>query len=174
MAWQDLLKTLAPTIASAVGGPAAGMAVKALAEVFGLSPDAKPSDLEAMIEQGRLTPEMIASLKELELKFQNEEKERGFRYAELVVQDRKSAREANVAGGTQMHLFGMSVVLLVLTLGTEIAVLIKGLPTGTSELVVGRVLGLLDSVALMVLAYWYGTSSSSKTKDSVIQQALSK
>lgn len=174
MAWQDLLTKLAPTVATAALGPAAGIAVKALSEVFGLGSDAKESDLEAVLAQGKLTPEMIASLKELELKFQNEEKERGFRYAELIVQDRKSAREANVQGGTQMHLFWMSVVLLVLTLGTEIVVLVKGLPAGTSELVVGRVLGLLDSVALMVLAYWYGTSSSSKTKDSVIQQALTK
>lgn len=174
MAWQDLLKTLAPTVATALVGPAGGIAVRALSEVFGLGADAKAIDLEVILEQGRLTPEMIAKIKELELTFQNDEKERGFRYAELIVQDRKSAREANVAGGTQVHLFWMSVVLLILTLGTEIGVLVKGLPDGTSELVVGRVLGLLDSVALMVLAYWYGTSSSSKSKDSVIQTALQK
>ena len=40
----------------------------------------------------------------------------------------------------------------------EVAVLVKGLPQGTGELVVGRVLGLLDAIAMTVLANWYGTS----------------
>lgn len=51
-----------------------------------------------------------------------------------------------------------------LSLGTEVALLVIGLPVGTSELVVGRVLGLVDAIAMTVLAYWYGTSSSSADK----------
>ncbi len=82
----------------------------------------------------------------------------------LTFKDRDSYRQANVAEGTQWALFWSSVVLLVLCLGTEVAVLVRGLPQGTSELVVGRVLGLLDAIAMTVLAYWYGTSSSSVTK----------
>ncbi len=68
----------------------------------------------------------------------------------------------------QSRLFWLSVVLLVLCLGTEINVLVKGLPQGTSELVVGRVLGLLDAIAMTVLAYWYGTSSSSAVKTELL------
>jgi hypothetical protein len=60
------------------------------------------------------------------------------------------------------------VVLLVLCLGTEVTVLVKGLPVGTSELVLGRVLGLLDAIAMTVLAYWFGTSSSSALKTEMI------
>ncbi len=55
-----------------------------------------------------------------------------------------------------------------LCLGTEVAVLVRGLPQGTSELVVGRVLGLLDSIAMTVLAYWYGTSLSSAVKTEML------
>jgi hypothetical protein len=47
-------------------------------------------------------------------------------------------------------------------------VLVRGLPQGTSELVIGRVLGLLDAIAMTVLAYWYGTSSSSATKTQML------
>ncbi len=61
----------------------------------------------------------------------------------------------------QSRLFCLSVVLPVLCLGTEVTVLVNGLPQGTSELVVGHVLGLLDAIAMAVLAYWFGTSSSS-------------
>lgn len=63
-------------------------------------------------------------------------------------------------------------MLLMLCLGTEIMILMKGLPQGTNELVVGRVLGLLDAIAVTVLAYWYGTSSSSVTKTDLLAQRL--
>ena len=39
---------------------------------------------------------------------------------------------------------------------------------GTSDLVVGRVLGLLDAIAMTVLAYWYGTSSRSAVKTNML------
>lgn len=77
-------------------------------------------------------------------------------------------RPAKVLGGTPKALFRLSVVLLVLCMGTEVTVLVKGLPQGTSELVVGRVLGLLDAIAMTVLAYWYGTSSSSAMKTEML------
>jgi high-affinity Fe2+/Pb2+ permease len=68
----------------------------------------------------------------------------------------------------QSRLFWLSVVLLALCLGTEVTVLVKGLPQGTSELVIGRVLGLLDAITMTVLAYWYGTSSSSAVKTELL------
>jgi len=37
MAWQDALKTLAPTVATALGGPLAGAAITAIGSIFGMS-----------------------------------------------------------------------------------------------------------------------------------------
>ena len=165
MDWLNTLKTLAPTVASAMCGPLAGEAVSALIGVVG-GQDAE--DARKIIEGGRLTTEQIGQLRQLELQFQENERERGFKYAELAFKDRDSARQANVAGATQRPLFWLSVMLLVLCLGTEITVLVRGLPQGTSELVVGRVLGLLDAIAMTVLAYWYGTSSSSAVKTQML------
>ncbi len=165
MDWLKTLKTLAPTVAAALAGPLAGEAVTALIGIVG---GAGQEDVRKAIESGRLTAEQISQLRQLELQFQENERERGFKYAELAFKDRDSARQANVTGGTQKALFWLSVVLLVLCLGTEIAVLVKGLPQGTSELVVGRVLGLLDAIAMTVLAYWYGTSSSSAVKTELL------
>ena len=165
MDWLNTLKTLAPTVAAALGGPLAGEAVSALIGVVG---GAGPDDVRKAIEGGRLTAEQISQLRQLELQFQENEHERGFKYAELAFKDRDSARQANVGGGTQRPLFWLSVLLLLLCLGTEVALLILGLPTGTSELVVGRVLGLLDAIAMTVLAYWFGTSSSSALKTEML------
>ena len=169
MDWLKTIKTVAPTVAAALGGPLAGEAVAALIGIVG---GAGQEDVRKAIESGRLTAEQISQLRQLELQFQENERERGFKYAELALKDRDSARQANVAGGTQKALFGLSVVLLVLCLGTEVTVLVKGLPQGTSELVVGRVLGLLDAIAMTVLAYWYGTSSSSAVKTEIMSSRL--
>jgi hypothetical protein len=165
MDWTKTLKTLAPTVASALAGPLAGEAVTALVGVFG---GAGQEDVRKAIEAGRLTAEQIGQLRQLELQFQDNERERGFKYAELAFKDRDSARQANVSGGTQRPLFWLSVLLLLLCLGTEVTLLVLGLPVGTSELVVGRVLGLLDAIAMTVLAYWYGTSSSSALKTELL------
>lgn len=157
MDWQSTLKTLAPTVATALGGPLAGMAVKAIGNLLGVDNPTQEAISKAF-ETGQLTPEQISKLKELEMQYQNDEKERGFKYAELAVNDRTSARKANVDGGTQEKLFWLSIILLITTLGSEGWVLYHGFPTGLNELVIGRVLGLMDAVTMMVLSYWYGAS----------------
>lgn len=166
----DWLKQIAPTVATALLGPLGGVAVSAIGGILGVS-EATTDKISAAIQAGQLTPDQISQLKELELKYQADEKERGFRYAELAFKDRDSARQANVAGGIQGRLFIMSVILLILTLGTEVWVLFKGYPVDIPEIIVGRVLGLMDAVAMMVLAYYYGTSSGSQTKTDLLAQA---
>lgn len=170
MDWLGTLKTLAPTVASALLGPLGGVAVGALGGLLGVS-DATQDKIANAIQSGQLTPDQIGKLKELELEYQNNEQERGFRYAELAFKDRDSARQANVQGGTQKYLFGLSIVLLTFTLGVEGYVLFKGVPPDTHDLVVGRVLGMMDSVALMVLSYWFGTSNGSAEKNKLMAAA---
>jgi hypothetical protein len=152
-------------VAAALAGPLAGEAVAALIGIVG---GAGQEDVREAIEGGRLTAEQISQLRQLELQFKENERERGFKYAELAFKDRDSARQANVNGGTQRPLFWLSVLLLLICLGTEVAVLVFGLPVGTSELVLGRVLGLLDAIAMTVLSYWFGTSSSSAIKTELL------
>lgn len=167
MSWQNTIKKFAPTVASALLGPMGGIAVEALGSLLGVS-NATADTIAEVIQTGRLTPEQIGKIKELELQYQENERERGFKYAELAFKDRDSARTANVQGGTAKMLFCMSIVLLLATLGCEIGVLFGGIPTNASPLVVGRVLGLMDSVALMVLAYHYGSSSGSADKTALL------
>jgi len=167
MDWMQTLKQLAPTVASAFLGPLGGVAVAAVGNLLGVS-DATQDKIAQAIQAGQLTPEQLGQLKELELRFQAEERERGFRYSELAFKDRDSARKANVEGGTSRLLFAMSVVLLCITLGSEVYVLFNGVPDGAPEIIIGRVLGLMDSVALMVLAYHYGSSSGSAVKSQML------
>lgn len=167
MDWLTVLKQLAPTVASAFLGPLGGVAVAAMGNLLGVS-EATQDKIAQVIQNGQLTPEQITQIKLLELEYKNTEAERKFKYADLEFKDRDSARQANVQGGTQRMLFWLSLVLLAMTLGSEIAVLFGGVPLAVQDIIAGRVLGLLDSVALMVLAYWYGSSSGSHNKTEML------
>ena len=169
MDWLATLKSVAPTVAAALFGPLGAVAVASVGELLGLS-GATKDKISEIIQAGQMTPEQIGKLRQLELEYQNNEKERGFRYTELSFKDRDSARQANVSGGTQKMLFWLSLVLLVFTLGTEVAVLFYGYPDKTPEIIVGRVLGLMDAVAMLVLSYWYGTTNGSAVKNELLSQ----
>lgn len=71
------------------------------------------------------------------------------------------------------RIYNMSMILLVACIGTNIYILFNGLPKGASELVAGRILGYLDAITMMVLAYWYQTSHTSARKDVMIAQGNS-
>lgn len=170
MNWLDTLKKLAPTVAAALGGPLAGVAVTAIGELFGMA-EPTQDKIKAAIENGSLTGEQISGIRTLEMKLKAEEAERGFRYADLEFRDRDSARKANVEGGTLNKLFWLSLWLISTVLIAELCVLRLGIPHGVPEIVVGRVLGMLDSVAMQVMNFWYGTSSGSARKTELAAQA---
>jgi hypothetical protein len=157
MDWLATIKSIAPTVATALGGPLAGAAVSAIGNIIGQD-NPTPATIAQAITDGKLTPDHLAEIRKLELQYQNDEKERGFKYADLAFQDRADARKNNTASGIQNKLFYMSLLLLTVTLGAEGAVLFNGLPSGLSDMVAGRVLGLADSVSLLVLTYYYGST----------------
>ena len=173
MDWLATLKTLAPTVAAAIFGPLGAVAVSAVGDLLGIS-GATKDKISEVIQRGQMTPEQIGKLRELELEYQNNEKERSFKYAELSFRDRDSARQANVSGGTQGKLFWLSLILLLVSLGVETLVLFIGYPPGTPEIIVGRVLGLMDAVAMLVLSYWYGTTNGSAVKTELLAAAPAK
>lgn len=163
MDWKSVLGKLAPTVVSATLGPAAGLALEAIGNLLGIS-EPTQEKIRDFIESGHLTADHIFELKKLELQYQNDEKERGFKYADLEFKDRDSARKASVEGGTLGKLFWFSIWLVTTVLISELIVLRYGIPHGVPEIVVGRILGLLDSIAIQVLNFWFGTSSGSVRK----------
>jgi len=169
----DWLKGLAPTVAAALGGPLAGVAVKALGAALGWN-DATKDDVTKMLSTGQLNADQIAAVQVAELELKKHESDTGFKFAELVVRDRESARNAAVAGKTAVPLFVMSCILISICLGAEVVVLFKGYPSDVPELVVGRILGLLDAVALLALNFHYGSSQSSQVKDATIATQAAK
>ena len=148
-------------IASALG---VGGSADEVAQALTVNPDAavklKQIEADRQVELQKLVAQQaIAASQERTAQLQTE------------ANDRDSARKASVAGGTMRPLFWLSLTLLLATLGTEGVVLFHGYPASVPDLVVGRVLGLMDSVAMMVLAFWYGSSSGSTHKTELLNRA---
>lgn len=70
-----------------------------------------------------------------------------------------------------MPLLMLSCIILAACVGAEVAVLFFGLPGGVADVTVGRVLGTLDALALLVAQYHYGSSASSARKTELMSPA---
>ena len=57
------LAQIAPTIATALGGPLGGIAYEAVSKVMGISQD----DAKKMLDDGKLTADQIASVQQAEI-----------------------------------------------------------------------------------------------------------
>ncbi len=169
MSLPDWLLKLAPTVATALGGPLAGLATSALANALGVDP-AKVNDI---MQSGQMTGEQIAAIKVAELELKKHESDNGFKFAELDVRDRESARAMQVANKSYTPEI-LSWLIVTATLVLEGYVLIAGIPSQASDIVVGRVLGTLDTAFITVLAFWLGTSRSSQNKDAALAHAAAK
>lgn len=94
----DWLKQIAPTVASALGGPLAGMAVSAISKAIGVDED-KVGDL---ISNNKLTADQVAQIKIAEIELQKQAQELGLNFEKLAVDDRKSAREMQATTRSMM------------------------------------------------------------------------
>ena len=65
--WKATLATVAPGLATALGGPLAGMATKAILGALGMADGATASDLAAAVQGA--TPEQMLALKQADQQF---------------------------------------------------------------------------------------------------------
>ena len=156
-----ILGKVAPWLIAAAGGPA-GLATKALgtlAEKLGASEATIESVTQAALGA---TPEQLAATKAADNDFKIQMTSLGFKretdLVKIYADDRADARKTNVASGMQDKLFKLSLVLLTMSIGSEIWVLFNGLPEALPDMVAGRVLGFLDAITLTVLSYWFSTT----------------
>lgn len=167
MDFKQIISTLAPTVASALLGPLGGMAVSALGSIMGI--DAPTQDkISKAITSGQMTPEHVAEIRKLELQFQADEKERGFRYAELEFKDRDSARKREVDTGdtTNRRLAFIIVGAFIAMVGCTLAGWAK-----VDSVLAGTLIGYLSAKCEQVLAYYFGSSQGSKDKTNLLAQA---
>ena len=155
----DWLKTIAPTIATALGGPLAGMAIEAISSAIGID----PKDVKETLSEGKLTADQIASIKTAEIELKARAQELGLDFAKLAVEDRKSARDMQVA--TRSLVPPLLAVLVTVAWGLVQYFLLTHVIEPSMRELIARVLGTLDGALMLVLSFYFGSSSGSQAKD---------
>ena len=169
MDWTSILRTLAPTVASALLGPLGGIAVAAIGSALGVS-DATQEKIATAIQSGQITPEQLGKLKELELQYQNDEKERGFKYAELAFKDVDSARNREVL--TKDNTNNTLAFVIIGAFIAMVGATLMGWAKADSVLA-GTLIGYLSAKAEQVLSYYFGSNKDSSRKTELIAQSPS-
>lgn len=165
-----LIKQVAPTIATALGGPLAGLATKTLSEALLGNSDGSPDEIAAAL--GSATPDQLARLREIDANFKVTMKKLDIDLAQIDAGDRDSARkrEVETQDKTPMILAG---VVCFGFFGTLIGLMLYGLPSkGQDALLI--MLGALGSAFTAIVSYYFGSSSGSRQKDQIIDQMVKK
>ena len=156
---KKLITTLAPTLASAIGGPHAGTAVKFLAgKLFGKD---DMTEVELEVALGQANPEQLGKLRQIDNDFKIELGKQGVQLTSIAAADRANAR------GEHKHSPMPAVIVSLLTLmvaGGAAALFMLDIPEGNREisyLLFGTLLAKWgDSIA-----YWVGTTRGSAEKN---------
>jgi len=161
MSW---LEQVAPTIATALGGPLAGLAVTAISKAIGISED----DVEKTMNAGKMSSDQIAQLKLAELEFQKSTQELGLNFEKLAADDRASARNMQVA--TKSWIPGALALGITIGFFGILLYMMTGNVTPSNELLV--MLGSLGTAWTGVVGYYFGSSSSSQHKDELLYNSV--
>jgi hypothetical protein len=161
-----LLGQVAPTLATAMGGPLAGLAIKTLSNVL-LGHEGGDEDAVAAALQNA-TPEQLSDVKKIDADFKVRMKELEIDLERISAGDRDSARKREMtvndhtpkilAAGITLGFFGCLFWMFV-----------YGVPKNGNEALL-LMLGALQTAFTGVIAYYFGSSSGSKAKDELISK----
>ncbi len=161
----EWLNQIAPSIATALGGPLAGLAVTAISKALGID----EKEVQSTIESGKLSAEQLASLKQAEIELQAKAQELGLNFEKLATDDRKSARDMQIS--TKSFVPALLSILVVTAWGLIQYFLLTHIIAQEMRELVARVLGTLDGALMLVLSFYFGSSSSSQNKDELLHRS---
>ena len=160
----EWLKQIAPTVATALGGPLAGMAVSAISKAIGVD----ESKVQDLISDNKLTADQVAQIKLAEIELQKQAQDLGLNFEKLAVDDRKSAREMQattrsmmppiLAGSVTVGFFGIMGMMFFNQIDS-------------SNPAILMMLGSLSTAWTGIVAYYFGSSAGSQAKTDLLSKA---
>ena len=171
--WKSIVGSVAPTIATALGGPLAGMAVSAVSQAVLGKPDASETDVASAIAKEK-DPQILVKLKEAEFAFAAKMTELDIDIEKISAEDRASARAREIAVRDKtprnlayFYTIGYFVILaLIVCQGDKIPENVKDL--------INILLGILSAAQMGIVTYYFGSSSGSAKKSEMLDLQLQK
>lgn len=163
--WKSIVGTVAPTLATALGGPLAGMAVKTLATQFLGNKDATEKEVEAAVMSA--DPQALLQLKQIDLEFQKLTTDAGIQFEKIAADDRANARAREVSTGDSWSPRILACIFVIGWFTIQWYLLRHVVPLEMREIIM-RTLGTMDMALGLIMGYYFGSSASSKGKDDTI------
>jgi hypothetical protein len=166
--WKKTLSTVAPTIATALGGPLAGTAVKQLSKQFLGKENATEEELAHAIENA--SPQDLAKIKEIEANFKVEMQKLDVELAEVNAKDRDSARQRHALLKDKTPAI-LSFLMVAGFFSLLIFLLFNEIPIRNEQLIylaLGCIIGKVGSI----YDFFFGSSDGSRKKD--IKEVMAK
>lgn len=162
--WLETLAGLAPTIATALGGPFAGLAVKTAERALGVGQgDGSDGAIKAAVATG--DPTIYAQMQQAEIEFRQHLEDLGIERERLAYADTASARKMQTQ--TKSRLVPLLAILAVIgSMGFAGAVLMGY--ARVDGALAGTLVGWVMNDAKQVFAFYFGSSAGSKSKDETV------
>jgi len=165
-----IIGAVAPSLATAVGGPIGGMAVKFITDALGIPSDSSKDDIAKAINNA--TPDQLVALKKAENDFTVRMKELDIDLERVASSDRDSARRRESQVRDWMPRI-LAFVIVAGFMGTVFMVLlgyVEGMKDPLMATTVGTLIGFVSAKAEQVIAYYFGSSNSSQQKTALLAE----
>lgn len=166
----NLVRTVAPSIATAVGGPLAGMATRAISEALLGKPDGTEDELLNAAKSA--TPEQLLALKQAEQGFVIKMRELDLDLERISNEDRNSARNREIKTGDYTPKLLAAAVTFGF-FGVLFWMIANGLPANGGEAML-VMLGTLGTAWGAIVSYYFGSSAGSREKTQAMNRIMDK
>lgn len=166
--FKSLLESVAPTMATVLAGPEAGLAVKALSDHFLGKPDGSRDEIAVAMESA--TPAQLLALKQADIEFKEHMADLGIQTQAQDNANTASARALGIAKGIKPQVI-LSAFFVLGYFGILAAIFtgFARIPTEVHDLVV-TLIGTLGAGVVQILNYWFGSTHSSQAMGDTISQ----
>jgi hypothetical protein len=168
---RGIVGAVAPTLATALGGPLAGMATRAIAQAVLGRDDASEKDLAQAISSAG--PEQLAALRRADQEFTLRMRELDIDVERIAAGDRDSARAREIGTGDRATPRVLAFVIVAGFLGMVGGVLagkVTGISDPTAAGMIGTLIGYVSAKADQVVAYYFGSSAGSARKTDLLER----
>jgi hypothetical protein len=165
--WLSVVQSVAPALATALGGPLAGSAVAAVSTAIFGRPDASEEEIEeALVRPDQNT---LLQLRQANAQFEIQLRELDLDLERIAAADRSDARTRDIA--TKDYAAPILAAIIVAGFFGLIAALFLGAPPDASRSALDIMLGQLSGAFFAIVTYYYGTSLGSKRKTDLFAKA---
>lgn len=162
--------TVAPALATALGGPLAGVAVRAIAERVLGKPEASEADVAAAVTGA--SPELFLKLKQADQDLARAMANAGVKFEEIEAQDRASACAMRMV--THDWVPGLLAVVFVSGFFARVWVILRYTIPAENRDAVNLLLGALVGAVTTILSFYFGSSRGSREKDAILGRVAGK